>query len=157
MCPNTKTPGPKGLRLVSNPSSYVSMLIPTVRANCVGWYFETESTIQVQRKFRTRLHKATPRRNSILPWRRRLLETESVFDRPRSGRPLTSDDDVKRIRQLSIHRPRSGRPLTSDDDDVKRIRQLSICSHMVNTKCFTGIRNCTNNSASILFHDTDIY
>ncbi|GBN32187.1 hypothetical protein AVEN_25995-1 [Araneus ventricosus] len=70
------------------------MMTSTEKANCVSWYFETKSIIQVQRKFRTTIHKAAACRNSILSWHRRFLETGSALDRPRNGAdsPMDGED-----------------------------------------------------------------
>ncbi|GBL95085.1 hypothetical protein AVEN_188826-1 [Araneus ventricosus] len=57
-------------------------------------HLKTKSKIQVQRKFRTTFHKAALCRRGILSWYRRFLETGS--DRPRRGRPRTSDDGAER-------------------------------------------------------------
>lgn len=78
---------------------------PSEKANCVGWYFETKSIIKVQRKFRIQYNKKPPSRNSIVDWHRKFLETGSVLDRPRSGRPSTSEGNVARIQQTFSSSP----------------------------------------------------
>jgi hypothetical protein len=56
-------------------------------ARCVGWLFETKSVTQTQRNYRTQFNKLPPSDNAIRDWQRRFLETGSVHDRKRSGRP----------------------------------------------------------------------
>ncbi|GBM16664.1 hypothetical protein AVEN_88990-1 [Araneus ventricosus] len=58
-------------------------------------------------KFKESFAKAAPCQNSILSWHRRFLDTGSMLDRPRSGRPHTSDDEAKRIYQMFILGPTS--------------------------------------------------
>jgi hypothetical protein len=52
------------------------------RTLCVGWRFETKSVTQTQRNYRTQLNKHPPS-----DYARRFLETGSVHDRKKSGRP----------------------------------------------------------------------
>ncbi|GBM76894.1 hypothetical protein AVEN_121427-1 [Araneus ventricosus] len=81
------------------------MTSPSAKANCVAWYFESKSIVKVQRNFHTKFNKPPPSRNSILSWHRKFLETGSVLDKPRSGRPSTSDSDVERIREAFTRSP----------------------------------------------------
>ncbi|GBN44650.1 hypothetical protein AVEN_47710-1 [Araneus ventricosus] len=76
------------------------MTSPSEKANCVGWYF-----VKVQRNFHTKFNKPPPNRNSILSWRKKFLETGSVLDKPRSGRPSTSASDVERICEAFTRSP----------------------------------------------------
>ncbi|GBM39932.1 hypothetical protein AVEN_250250-1 [Araneus ventricosus] len=78
---------------------------PSEKTNCVGWYFESKSIVKVQRNFHTKFNKPPPSRNGILSWHKKFLETGSVLDKPRSGRPSTSDTDVERIREAFTRSP----------------------------------------------------
>ncbi|GBN54596.1 hypothetical protein AVEN_21553-1 [Araneus ventricosus] len=83
----------------------LKMTSPSEKANSVGWYFESKSIVKVQRNFHTKFNKPPPSRNSILSWHKKFLETGSVLDKPRSGRPSTSDSDVERIREAFTRSP----------------------------------------------------
>ncbi|GBN29660.1 Sodium-dependent high-affinity dicarboxylate transporter 3 [Araneus ventricosus] len=83
----------------------LKMTSPSEKANCVGWYVESKSIVKVQRNFHTKFNKPPPSRNSILSWHKKFLEAGSVLDKPRSGRPSTSDSDVERIREAFTGSP----------------------------------------------------
>jgi hypothetical protein len=68
------------------------------RALCLGWLFETKSVTQTQQNYRTQFNKQHPSDYAIRDWLRRFLETGSVHDRKRSGRPGVSDECVETIR-----------------------------------------------------------
>jgi hypothetical protein len=65
------------------------------RALCVGWLFETKSVTQTQ----------PPSDYAIRDWQRRFLETGSVHDRKRSGRPGVSDECAETIPASSGRSP----------------------------------------------------
>jgi transposase len=67
------------------------------RARCVGWLFETKSV-------HTEFNKQPPSDKAIRDWQRRFLETGSVHDRKRSGRPGVSDESVEKIPADMLHR-----------------------------------------------------
>jgi hypothetical protein len=64
---------------------------------CVGWFFETKSVTQTQRNYRTQFNTQPPSDYAIRDWQRRFLETGSVHDRKRNGRPAVSDECVETI------------------------------------------------------------
>lgn len=73
------------------------------KAQCVEWFIETRSDIQVQRRFRTRYRKPPPSRPSIRKWYNNLMQTGGVDVKHHTGRPRTSEEDTERIR-LSFQR-----------------------------------------------------
>jgi hypothetical protein len=75
------------------------------RALCVGWLFETKSVTQTQRNYRTQYNKQPPSDYAIRDWQWRFLETGSVHDRKRSGRPGVSDECVETIRASFVRSP----------------------------------------------------
>jgi hypothetical protein len=48
------------------------------KAQCVAWFIETKSDIQVQRNSRTTFNKDPPSRPSIRRWHKKFMETGSV-------------------------------------------------------------------------------
>ena len=66
------------------------MVTPQEKVQCVSWFIETNSDVQTQRKYRTKYGKDPPSLSSIGRWHKKCMETESVLDAVRSGRPRTS-------------------------------------------------------------------
>jgi hypothetical protein len=89
----TLTDGISGHLYVSQ-SVVCEMATVQERALCVRWLFETKSVTQTQRNYRAQFNKQPP----IRDWQQRFLETGSVHDRKRSGRPCVSDECVETIR-----------------------------------------------------------
>ncbi|GBO17444.1 hypothetical protein AVEN_168351-1 [Araneus ventricosus] len=106
------------------------MTSPSAKANCVGWYFESKSIVKVQRNFRTKFNKPPPSRNSILSWHKKFLETGSVLDKPRSGRPSTSDSDVERIREAFTRSPTKSTRQASIELGVARSSIIHVDKHV---------------------------
>jgi hypothetical protein len=75
------------------------------RALCVGWLFETKSVTQTQQNYLTQFNKQPPSDYAIRDWQQRFLETGSVHDRKRSGRPGVSDECVETIRASFVRSP----------------------------------------------------
>jgi hypothetical protein len=48
------------------------------KAQCVAWFIETKSDIQVQRNFRITFNKDPPSRPSIRRWHKNVMETGSA-------------------------------------------------------------------------------
>ena len=69
------------------------------KAQCVSWFIETKSDVQTQRNYRSKYGRDPPSRPSIRLWHKKFMETETVFDTRRSGRPRTSEENIERIRQ----------------------------------------------------------
>ncbi|GBL97514.1 hypothetical protein AVEN_110332-1 [Araneus ventricosus] len=69
------------------------------KAQCVLWFHETKSPINVQRAFRRCYGRNPPDTKSIKRWYEKFKETGSVTDLPRSGRPSVSEATVELVRQ----------------------------------------------------------
>lgn len=76
------------------------MLTVQQKAQCVLWLQEFKSATLVRRELR-RVYgiKKGPALTSITNWRVRFLETGSINDRPRSGRPSTHEEHIELVRQ----------------------------------------------------------
>ncbi|KFM63640.1 hypothetical protein X975_11591, partial [Stegodyphus mimosarum] len=83
-----------------------SMHTPQEKAQILWWFIGTKSVMQTQRNCRRIYQKDPPSKSSILRWKKNFLESGSIADKKRSGRPCTSDFGVKRIRETFLHNPR---------------------------------------------------
>ena len=72
---------------------------PQEKAQCVSWFIETKSDVQTQRNYRSKYGRDPPSRPSIRLWHKKFMETGTVFDTRRSGRPRTSEENIERVRQ----------------------------------------------------------
>ena len=81
------------------------MVTPQEKAQCVSWFIETKSNVQTQQRYRTKNEKDPPSRSSIRRWHKKFMETGSVLDAVRSGRPRTSAENIKHVRQAFSHSP----------------------------------------------------
>ena len=75
------------------------MTTPQEKAQCVSWFIETKSHVQIQRKYRSKYGRDPSSRPSIRLWHKKFMETGTVFDTRRSGRPKTSEENIERVRQ----------------------------------------------------------
>ena len=75
------------------------MTTPQEKAQCVSWFIETKSDVQTQRNYRSKYGRDPPSRPSIRLWHKEFMETGTVFDTRRNGRPRTSEENIDRIRQ----------------------------------------------------------
>lgn len=82
------------------------MATPQEKAQCVSWFIETKSDLQTQRNFRTKYGRDPPSRPSIRAWHKKFMETGTVFDKGRSGRPRISEENIDRVRKAFDHSPR---------------------------------------------------
>ena len=69
------------------------------KAQCVSWFIETKSDVQTQRRYRTKYGKNPPSRSSILQRHKKFMETGSVLDAVRIGRPRISAENIESVRQ----------------------------------------------------------
>ena len=81
------------------------MVTPQEKGQCVSWFIETKLDVQTQRRYRTKNGKDPPSRSSIRRWHKKFMETGSVLDAVRSGRPRTSADNIERVRQAFSRSP----------------------------------------------------
>ena len=78
---------------------------PQEKAQCVSWFTETKSDLQIQRKYRSKYGRDPTSRSSIRLWHKKFMETGTVFDTRRSGRPRTSEENIERVRQAFQRSP----------------------------------------------------
>ena len=81
------------------------MTTPQKKAQCISWFIETKSDVQTQRNYRSKYGRDPPSRPSIRLWHKKFMETGTVFDTRRSGRPRTSEENIKRVRQAFQRSP----------------------------------------------------
>ena len=65
------------------------MATPQEKAQGVSWFIETKSDMQTQQNYRTKHGRDPPTRLSIRAWHKKFMETGTVLDKGRSGRPKT--------------------------------------------------------------------
>ena len=75
------------------------MTTPQEKAQCVSWFIGTKSDVQTQRNYRSQYGRDPPSRPSIRLWHKKFMETGTVFDTRRSGRPRTFEENIERVRQ----------------------------------------------------------
>ena len=73
------------------------MLTIQQKAQCVLRYHKLKSPTSVQRKFRNEFGQDPPHTNSIRRWFKNLMETSSILDRKRLGRPSIDEETVDAI------------------------------------------------------------
>ena len=80
------------------------MTTPQEKAQRVSWFIETKSDVQTQRNYRSKYGRDPPSL-SIRLWHKKFMETGTVFDTRRSGRPRTSEENIERVRQAFQRSP----------------------------------------------------
>ena len=75
------------------------------KAQCVSWFIEAKSDVQTQRNYRSKYGRDPPPRPLICLWHKKFMETGTVFDTRRSGRPRTSEENIERVRQAFQRSP----------------------------------------------------
>ena len=80
------------------------MTTPQEKAQCVSWFIKTKSDVQTQRNYRSKYGRDSSHR-SIRLWHKKFMETGTVFDTRRSGRPRTSEENIERVRQAFQRSP----------------------------------------------------
>ena len=63
-------------------------------AHYVSWFIETKSDLQTRETLELRDPSSRP---SIRAWRKKFMQTGTVFDKGRSGRPRTSEGNIDRV------------------------------------------------------------
>jgi hypothetical protein len=64
------------------------------------------SLVTVQRAFRAKYVKDSPTDKTILAWYKQFTETGCLCKWKSSGRPLTTEDDIERVRASFLHSPK---------------------------------------------------
>ena len=81
------------------------MTTPQEKAQCVFWFIKTKSNVQTQRNYTSKYGRDPSSRPSIRLWHKKFMETGTVFDTRQSGRPRTSEESIKRVRQAFQRSP----------------------------------------------------
>jgi hypothetical protein len=82
------------------------MAAPGEKSFCVLEYHTSESVVTVQRAFRSKYAKDRPADKTIRAWYRQFTETGCLCKQKSSGRPLTAEDGVERVRASFLHSPK---------------------------------------------------
>jgi hypothetical protein len=82
------------------------MAAPGQKSFCVLEYHTSKSVITVQRAFRAKHTKDPPTDETIRAWYKQFTETGCLCMQKSSGRPLTAEDDVERVRAGFLHSPK---------------------------------------------------
>ena len=80
------------------------MTTPQENPQCLFWFIEIKSYVQTQRNYKSKYGRDPPLRPSIC-WHKKFMETGTVFDTRRSGRPRTSEENIERVRPGLQHFP----------------------------------------------------
>ena len=86
-------------------SNLLKMTTAQKKAQCVSCFIETKSDVHTQRNYRSKYARDPPSRPSIRLRHKKLMETGTVFDARRSGRPRTSKENVECVRQAFQRSP----------------------------------------------------
>ena len=81
------------------------MTTPQEKAQCVSWFIETKSDVQTRQNYRSKYGRDPPSRPSIRLWHKKSMETGTVFDTRRGGRPRASEENIERVRQAFQRSP----------------------------------------------------
>jgi hypothetical protein len=82
------------------------MATPGEKSFCVLEYHTSKSLFTVQRAFRAKYVKDPPTDKTIRAWYKQFPETGCLCKQKSSGRPLTAEDDVERVRASFLHSPK---------------------------------------------------
>ena len=67
------------------------------------WYHKSKSPTAVQRTFRNEFGQDPPHTNNIKRWFKNFIETGSILDRKKSGRPSIDEETVDAVRVAFHH------------------------------------------------------
>ena len=85
---------------------FMKMSTPQEKAQCVSWIIETKSDIQAQRNFRCKYERNPSVRPIIRAWHKKFMETGSVLQRKKAGRPQISEEKSECMRMAYTRSPR---------------------------------------------------
>ena len=120
------------------------MLTIQQKAQCVLWYHKLKSPTAVQRKFKNKFGQDPTHINGIRRWFKNFMETDSIFDRKRWGRP--SIDEETDAMRVAFHRsPRKSIRVASNEVAIpqstvhkvlhKRLRGSMLTSYKLARNC----------------------
>ena len=102
------------------------------KAQCVEWFIQTRSDIQVRRNFRTRYGRPPPSSPSIRKWYDNFMQTGGVDVKHHTGRPRTSEEDTEQI-WLSFQCS----PQKSNWTALRELQIARLTVHKVLQKCLS--------------------
>jgi hypothetical protein len=82
------------------------MAAPGEKSFCAVEYHTSKSVVTVQRAFRAKYAKDPPIDKTIRAWYKQFTEIACMCKQKSSGRPLTAEDDVERVRASFLHSPK---------------------------------------------------
>ena len=90
------------------------------QCQCVLWYHILKSPTAVQRKFRKGFGQDPPHTNSVKRWFKNFMETGSILDRKRSGRPSIDEETIDAVRVAFYRSPRKSIRVGSNELAIPR-------------------------------------
>jgi hypothetical protein len=91
------------------------MAAPGEKSFCVLKYRTIKSVVTVQRAFRAKYAKDPPADKTIRAWYKQFTESGCLCKQKSSGRPLTAEDDVERVRASFLHSPKKSMEIAAKE------------------------------------------
>ena len=118
------------------------------RSRFVCWNItRVNSVVTVQRAFRAKYAKDPPADKTIRAWYKQFTETETgcLCKQKSSGRPLTAEDDVERVRASFLYSPKKSTATTAKELSMSKTTVwgfcLSVwCLNHTASKCYNNCR-----------------
>ena len=131
------------------------MVTPQKKAQCESWFIETKSDVQTQQRYRTKNGKDPPSRSSIRRWHNNFMETGSVLDAVRSGRPRTFPENIERVRQAFSRSPiksigTAAKELELPPTTVNKVLDKGYDCTLTKCKCYRDFSQMTSQSGKSL-------
>jgi hypothetical protein len=96
------------------------MAAPGEKSFCVLEYHTSKSVVTVQRAFRAKCAKDPPRDKTIRAWYKQFTEIGCLCKQKSSGRPLTAEDDVERVRASFLHSPKKSTESAANEPSMSK-------------------------------------
>ena len=98
---------------------------------CVLEYHMSKCVVTVKRKFRTMCAKDVPTDKTIRAWNKQFTEIGCLWKQKSSGSPLTTEDDIERVRASILHSPKkstgtASKELSMTKTTVWRIQHMRL-------------------------------
>jgi hypothetical protein len=112
------------------------MAAPGEKSFCVLEYHTSKSAVTVQRAFRAEYAKDPPTDKTIRAWYKQFTETGCLCKQKSSGRPLTAEYDVERVRASFPHSPKrstgtAAKDLSMSKTTVWRVLRKSLVFNLL--------------------------
>ena len=86
---------------------FIKMSTPQEQAQCVSWFIETKSDIQVQWNFRCKYGRKPFAQPTIQAWHKNFIETGSGLQRKGTGQPQISGEEIESVQAAYTRSPRN--------------------------------------------------